>query len=360
MNKTLRQFLDSLTDWVWEMDVNGVHTYTNNAVSGLLGYEPDELIGKHVSMFWPTGEATAERVAEFNLELKDGEAWHNFRGRFRHKDGRLVILESSGEPLYDAAGKVVGFRGVDRDISQTLAFENELEVSKQKYKELSEKLDWENNFKTVLLDLISHDILNPANVISGFSEMLQDEFPDHEMIQIINSSSHRLMEVIANARALTQISLEKPIETSPENLMRLLKAVVDEYDTSVKAGGITVKIQVDDALTVQVNPIISEVFKNYISNALKYADGTKTLTITAHSEQNSTKLEFCDEGEPLEEAVRQKIFDRGVQIKKNRGGDGLGLAIVQRIATAHGAEVGVRPIRPKGNAFYIHFPNAKE
>lgn len=357
MNITLRQFLDSLPDWVWEMDIGGVHTYSNGAVKDLLGYEPEELLGKHVSMFWPEDHATPEKIEIFNQELQDGEAWQQFRGRFRHKAGHMITLESSGDPLFDMAGKLVGFRGIDRDISPTLKFEDELKISKQKYKELSEKLDWENNFKTLLLDLISHDILNPANVISGFSEMLLEEFPDNEMIAIINSSSHGLMEVIDNARALTQISLGKSIETSPRNLTQLLEAVVDEFKTSLDAKGINLNMQVDSKLLISVNPIITEVFKNYISNALKYADGTQTLTILSDHRQGTTTIEVRDEGETISELDRQRIFERGVQMNKSRGGDGLGLAIVERIAVAHGAEVGVRPLTPKGNAFYINFPD---
>ncbi|MBC8375065.1 MAG: PAS domain S-box protein [FCB group bacterium] len=207
VNTELRRFLDSLTDWVWEMDVNGIHTYSNNAVQTILGYEARELIGRHVSMFWPIELATPEKIDTFNTELKDGVPWQHFRGRFRHKNGDLKILESSGEPLFDEGGKLIGFRGVDRDIEQSILHEEALQKSNDKYKDLAEKLEWENEFKSLLLDIINHDIMNPVNAIYGISDMLRDESPENKMIQTINSSSLRLIEVISNARALTQISM---------------------------------------------------------------------------------------------------------------------------------------------------------
>ena len=358
MNKTLRQFLDSLTDWVWEMDVNGIHTYSNDAVEEILGYKPEELIGRHVSMFWPVESATPEHVKIFNRELKDGEAWQHYRGRFRHKDGQLKILESSGEPLFDGDGKLVGFRGIDRDIEQTLKYEQELEDSRQEYQELSEKLAWENEFKTLLLDIISHDILNPMNVISGFSEMLSEEQPGNEKIAAIHSSSHRLMGVIANAHALTQISLGESVELTPTRLEPLILQATTEFEAILHSKNIALVMNIPEDIIVPANPILVEVFKNYISNALKYAQGTQVLTICAKVEENHILVEVQDEGATLATEVQVKIFERGVQLNKQHGGGGLGLAIVRRIARAHGATVGVRALQPRGNAFFLRLPQS--
>ncbi len=132
-NTELRRFLNSLTDWVWEMDVNGIHTYSNDAVKTILGYEASELIGRHVSMFWPQEFATPEKIEMFNVDLKEGVPWQHFRGRFRHKNGEMKILESSAEPLYDEQGELIGFRGIDRDIEETIQHEQELEKSNALY-----------------------------------------------------------------------------------------------------------------------------------------------------------------------------------------------------------------------------------
>jgi PAS domain S-box-containing protein len=356
MHRSLRDFLDSFSDWVWEMDVNGVHTYSNGAVREILGYEPEDLIGRHVSMFWPEEFATPERIATFNEELKEGLAWQHFRGRFRHRNGDLKILESSGEPLFDARGALVGFRGIDRDIASTLQHEAELEQSKADYKALSERLRWENDFKLLLLDIISHDILNPVNVLSGMSEMLMDEYPGNEKIEMIQRSSHRLTKVIASARDLTQLSLGESLSVAPTRLVELVNQASSEFDVSLKQMNMRLKVDIPEALVIQSNPILVEIFKNYISNVFKYEPETKVIHICAEEDAEGLRVEVRDEGTPLPEADRERIFQRGTRLAPGKKGSGLGLAIVKRIAEAHHARVGVRPAGSKGNAFYIIFP----
>jgi PAS domain S-box-containing protein len=351
----LRRFLNSLTDWVWEMDVNGIHTYSNDAVKTILGYEAEELIGRHVSMFWPEEHASPEAIEKFNIELKDGVPWRQFRGRFRHKNGEMKILESSAELLLDDQGELIGFRGVDRDIEQSIKHEKALEKSNEKYREVAEKLEWENNFKTLLLDTINHDILNPVNAIHGISDMLLTELPDNKKIQAINASSLRLIAVISNARALTQISMNEKIDLTELNLSKIVHSAKSEFENAFAGKGITTKVLIAADLTINANPIIIEVFKNYLSNALKYAEKSKQVSIVAIVEDESIMVEVKDEGKTLGPDVRMKIFERGVQLDRSQSGDGIGLAIVKRIAQAHNAEVGVRPRLLRGNAFYIKF-----
>jgi len=352
----LRRFLNSLTDWVWEMDVHGIHTYSNEAVESILGYQSDELIGRHVCMFWPEEDATPQKIEKFNTELKDGESWQHFRGRFRHKNGQMKILESSGEPLYDSEGSLIGFRGIDRDIAQTLKNEQALEDSREKFKILSERLEWENNFKALLLDIISHDIMNPVSVICGVSDILKDDIPENELIQSINMSSLRLIEVISNARALTQISMGESIDIEPLHLSKLIGSALNEFKKAFTRKDINIQVSIPEDMLIQANPVIIEVFNNYFSNALKYAGNSDLLMISAEDVDGSILVEVKDEGETLPEDVRLKIFRRGIQLDQSSSGNGMGLAIVKRIAEAHDAQVGVRPRRRGGNAFYIRFP----
>ena len=354
-NTELRRFLNSLTDWVWEMDVNGIHTYSNDAVKTILGYEARELIGRHVSMFWPVEDASPEAIKKFNTELKDGVPWRQFRGRFRHKSGEMKILESSAELLFDEDGVLIGFRGIDRDIEESIKHELALEKSNEKYKDLAEKLEWENNFKTLLLDIINHDIMNPVNAIYGISDMLQNELPKDKKIQAINASSLRLIEVISNARALTQISMNEHIDLTELNLSRIVHSAQGEYEKAFAQKGIATRISIPSDMSVYANPIIVEVFNNYLSNALKYAGNSTEVSVVAVDDDASILVEVNDEGETLGEDVGLKIFERGVQLDSSQAGDGIGLAIVNRIAKAHNAEVGVRPRSRGGNSFYIKF-----
>jgi len=108
-------------------------------------------------------------------------------------------------------------------------------------------------------------------------------------------------------------------------------------------------------LIIKANPIIGEVFRNYISNAIKYAKNGKKILLEAIIEDGYVVANVKDFGKTIEKKNRENIFIRNVQLGKTQG-RGLGLAIVKRIAEAHNAEIGVKPNKPKGNNFYIKIP----
>ena len=112
-----RGFVESSTDWIWEVNTEGVYTYVGPQVEVMLGYKPEEIIGKNTFDLMPQEEA--ERIAEI---LKDvsirGESIDTLETVCLHKDSRRVTLERNGVPiLSEATGKIVGYRGVDRDIT---------------------------------------------------------------------------------------------------------------------------------------------------------------------------------------------------------------------------------------------------
>ncbi len=108
--------LEILADWVWETDQDGTYTYCSGKVEEILGYTPEEMLGKRPFDFMPPGEA--ERIGEIfaglvaeKKPIQDLENWNLAR------DGRKVCLLTNGVPLLDARGRLLGYRGVDRDIT---------------------------------------------------------------------------------------------------------------------------------------------------------------------------------------------------------------------------------------------------
>jgi PAS domain S-box-containing protein len=110
-------FVESLYDWVWEIDKHGYHTFSNSAVKDILGYSKDEVIGKNMMDFWPR-KPEPEEKAKTKSMLNSGKMWNNQKTYFRHKNGKIKILESSAIPIFNESNKLIGYRGVDRDITQ--------------------------------------------------------------------------------------------------------------------------------------------------------------------------------------------------------------------------------------------------
>ena len=129
-----RSLVEVTSDWVWEVDKNSIYTYASPKVKGLLGYEPQEVVGKTPFDLMPPGEA--ERVdGLFKDIIKSRKPFNGLENTNLHKDGRLVVLETSGVPIFDASGGLAGYRGIDRDITKRKQAEEEI----KKFKEMTER-----------------------------------------------------------------------------------------------------------------------------------------------------------------------------------------------------------------------------
>jgi PAS domain S-box-containing protein/putative nucleotidyltransferase with HDIG domain len=126
--------VETLSDWIWEVDQNGIYTYASPKIRDLLGYKPEEVLGKTPFDLMPPEEAV--RVQGIFEQLQTARqpviALENINC---HKDGHPVVLETSGIPFFDAEGHLKGYRGVDRDITERKQAEEALERSYQQLRE---------------------------------------------------------------------------------------------------------------------------------------------------------------------------------------------------------------------------------
>jgi diguanylate cyclase (GGDEF)-like protein/PAS domain S-box-containing protein len=120
-----RALVESTSDWIWEVDRNGHYTYASPKVEVLLGYTPEEVLGKTPLDFMPPREG--RRVRKIFGEILEKRApFVALENINRHKDGRSVVLESSGSPFFDPNGVFAGYRGIDRDITERRKAQEEI------------------------------------------------------------------------------------------------------------------------------------------------------------------------------------------------------------------------------------------
>ncbi len=112
-----RSLVEATSDWIWEVDERGIYTYSSPKVRELIGYKPEEILGKTPFDLMPQDEAV--RVGGLFRDIIDSrESFDGLENINLHKGGQHVVLETSGVPILNADGNLVGYRGVDRDVTE--------------------------------------------------------------------------------------------------------------------------------------------------------------------------------------------------------------------------------------------------
>ncbi len=111
-----KSLIDSTIDWLWEIDSQGVYTYSSPQVENILGYSVEEVLGKTPFSFMPKTEA--ERIKKiFEPIFAKQQSFKLMENLNHHKNGDLVWLQTSGNPYFLKDGSFGGYRGIDRDFT---------------------------------------------------------------------------------------------------------------------------------------------------------------------------------------------------------------------------------------------------
>jgi sigma-B regulation protein RsbU (phosphoserine phosphatase) len=122
-----RQMAEMTGEWLWEQDPRGYYIYSSTAVNQILGFSQDEVIGKHYTEF-----LTPQDQAEQQSYSAIHQPFYALINHYQHKDGHPVFTESTGLPIINAEGKLLRWRGVDRDITARKHFQDALIESEKR------------------------------------------------------------------------------------------------------------------------------------------------------------------------------------------------------------------------------------
>ncbi|MFV9614758.1 MAG: response regulator [Gammaproteobacteria bacterium] len=327
-------------DWVWEVDTEGHYTYASENVVDIIGYYPDEIIGR--TPFELMSAKESERVSALFAEvvtaqgkITDLDNWNI------HKNGELVCLRTNGLPVFNANGQLTGYRGVDKDVTEQKEM-NDLLMRTQKMDALGK-----------LTGGIAHDFNNLLGVILGYAELLQNKLPVddklNKYVHQINNAAERAKKLTAKLLTFTRKESSSTEETDINELLR------DDQHMLEKT--LTARIKLDYELEVDLWPVcldksaLQDSILNISINAMHAITGTGGLTITTQNvsldaesaRQLNVKpgdyavISFFDTGTGMDEVTQQKVFDPFFTTKGDSG-IGLGLSQVYGfVQQSHGA-----------------------
>jgi len=132
-----RDIAENAREWIWEVDAAGKYSFSSNVVEKILGYRADEILGKYFyDLFHPEDREELKRVALEAFATK--QPFREFLNRNLHKSGRTVWLSTSGIPLLDDSGNLLGYRGVDADITEMIITAESLRESEELFRSVAQ------------------------------------------------------------------------------------------------------------------------------------------------------------------------------------------------------------------------------
>lgn len=151
-----KQMAEIAKEWIWEVDSKGLYTYSSPVVKDILGYKPEEVVNKKYfyDLFEPKCKARLKK-ASFQI-FKAKKEFNEFINENRAKDGKTVILKTNGIPVLDSKGRLLGYKGLDKDVTDFVLAEKKLEEQQKEQQVIFDSLpawvfykDKKNNFVRV-------------------------------------------------------------------------------------------------------------------------------------------------------------------------------------------------------------------
>ena len=356
----LSAIVDLTNDYIWEIDPQWTYTYVSSKVYDIMGYRPEELLGKSPFVFMLPDDV--EKVKEtLRSYVSQYKPLNLITNRAIHRDGHIVYLESSGIPLFDPNGKYMGYRGADRDITLRKSFENQLIIAKEKAEE-SDRL------KSSILANVSHELRTPLNGILGFAEILKDELrdTDHEMMaENIHSSGRRLMGTLNSLITLSQLVAGKvALTVRPLVLKDTLRAVIKSMEPLAREKNLSITINTDATIVINTDEqLLKQLCRQILDNAIKFTEkGGINIDISTNSLESIDYviISISDTGIGIERDYHDLIFQEFRQVSEGFGrkyqGSGIGLTICKKTIDLLEGRITLESEPGKGSVFHIWLP----
>lgn len=216
---------------------------------------------------------------------------------------------------------------------------------------------------------VSHELRTPLTIIGGYLETLleggmEDRETTENALQVMFRHADRLQHLVEDLLTISRAeSRSVPLDVQTFDLCALLRRVIEQFDSPIRAQGAEVRIVRDgDSFPCEGDPArLEQVFLNLLENALKYgAHSGLVVTFELGRSEAGVRVRVSDNGPGIPYEDQEHIFERFYRVHKHRsresGGTGLGLSIVKNVVAAHGGTVSVQSTPGEGSTFLVTLP----
>lgn len=358
-----RFLTENSADIVWHLDADLKFSYVSPADEKLRGYKQEEVIGKTIwEILTPEG---ALHVSEKMAELKEKKISRDSSVRYElplvTKKGSMFWCEVNVNPIIGQDGKIIGYNGVTRDITERKKFEEEIQAKNEQLKDL-------NDSKDKFFSIIAHDLRSPFQGLLGVSNLLvsdSDNLTKEEIkefaIMLNNSlnNQYRLLEDLLNwARIQAGKIKYEPVDIC---VLEEVYNVIQMFKTNLKSKNIETIINVDEKIHILADrDMFWLLIRNLISNAIKFTKPGGLVEISASLEGDFVLFEIKDNGVGIGEEYINKLFKLDSHYTSegtnNEQGTGLGLILCKDIIDKHNSKIWVESKLNEGTSFMFTLP----
>jgi two-component system sensor kinase FixL len=347
MDELERNLVQASMDGIIVNDMLGNVLIFNNGAAKILGYTPEEVIGKlKVYKFYP--DKTAHEIKRLIYDPTHGGVGilENYETRALHKDGSPVPIWLSARLLHEDS-REVGIVGYFRDLRERQRLEMEL-LRNERLATLGK-----------MVAHISHEIKNPLVTIGGFAGQLGrlPDLPDkaRRRLTLIYQEVQRLEKFLSDMSTFTKGA---PPQKAVGDLVALIREVVELMDNAFKERGVVFHLDTPSPLpTFAFDPgQIRQVLINLFKNALEAMPHGGELNVTAAVQSTTLVLTIGDTGSGIAPEQMPNLFTPFFTTKQ--GGTGLGLTICRGLISQHQGEISIASEVERGTTCTIQLPLA--
>jgi PAS domain S-box-containing protein len=343
-----QRLLESFPDLILVVDLEERYTFVSSRARDLLGYQPEEMVGKKIS---DLENHSPELVSLYRTVASGERPFAAAEYGARHRDGTWRTMRASGSQLADAEGKISGVIISVRDITIERKLEQQV-VQSERLAAMG-----------AMIGGVAHELNNPLTSILGVSELLQDTATNEssrKQLAMLQQQTRRAAEIVQN---LTYFSRPPAPGKSRIKLVEVVERTLNLHAYSLRKNNITVDFLHEENLPYALGDPhqLMQVFLNLIVNAeqaIRESREKGTLRIRTGKSDNSVWVSFHDDGPGIPKETLPSIFDPFYTTKRPGRGTGLGLSICKSVMKEHNGSIEAANASDGGAVFTVTLPVA--
>lgn len=341
-----QRLLESFPDLILVVDLEERYTFVSSRSRDLLGYRPEDLLGKKIS---DLEDHSPDLVSLYHTVVSGKQAFAAIEYGARHRDASWRTMRAAGSQLVDAEGKISGVIVSVRDITIERKLEQQV-VQSERLAAMG-----------AMIGGVAHELNNPLTSILGVSELLQDTETNEtarKQLAMLQQQARRAAEIVQN---LTYFSRPPAPGKSRINLTEVVERTLNLHAYSLRKNNITVDFLKETSVPYALGDPhqLMQVFLNLIVNAeqaIREARDKGTLRIRLGKSDDSVWVSFQDDGPGIPKGSLSSIFDPFYTTKRPGRGTGLGLSICKSVMKEHNGSVEAANGPDGGAVFRVTLP----